>query len=192
VPEQPEQGYGRGRRAYSDPRSGERGAVPSRQPRPSAAYGGPGDDAWSDHVQHDTRPGAGQAASRPVRPSTREPGLPAWAALGVLLVIAGIGGLIDQLGGTQIRGGFGWALVLASLVAILAVKRSHMFSIVIAPPLVYFAASTTMLYLRSGGLKDRKVLIDAATSWLVYGFPAIAGATAVVLLIAGIRLIARR
>jgi len=36
------------------------------------------------------------------------------------------------------------------------------------------------------------VLIDAASNWLVYGFPAIAGATAVVLIVAGIRLIIRR
>ena len=46
--------------------------------------------------------------------------------------------------------------------------------------------------MRSHGLDDRGVLIDAATNWLVYGFPAIAGATAAVLIIAGIRLIIRR
>jgi len=36
------------------------------------------------------------------------------------------------------------------------------------------------------------VLLDAAANWLVYGFPAIAGATAAVLIIAGIRLISGR
>jgi hypothetical protein len=36
------------------------------------------------------------------------------------------------------------------------------------------------------------VLFDAAANWLVYGFPAIAAATAAVLIIAGIRLIVRR
>ena len=46
-----------------------------------------------------------------------------------------------------------------------------------------------MLYLSSGGLHNRKVLIDHAANWLVYGFPAIAGASAAVLIIAGIRLV---
>ena len=49
-----------------------------------------------------------------------------------------------------------------------------------------------MLYFRSGGLHDRQVLFDGAANWLVYGFPAIAAATAAVLIIAGIRLISGR
>jgi hypothetical protein len=63
---------------------------------------------------------------------------------------------------------------------------------VIAPPLVYSLASASMLYVRSSGLKDRRVLLDGAANWLVYGFPAIAAATAAVLIIAGIRLITHR
>ena len=78
------------------------------------------------------------------------------------------------------------------MVAILAVRRSGMFPIIIAPPLVYAIASAAMLYVRSGGLQDKHVLFDAAANWLVYGFPAIAGATAIVLVIAGIRLMLRR
>jgi hypothetical protein len=121
-----------------------------------------------------------------------EPGLPAWGALAVLLAIAGIGGLIDTMSGSQIRGAFNLGVVVGSIVAILAVRRSSMFPIVIAPPLVYSAASAAMLYVRSSGLNDRKVLLDAAANWLVYGFPAVASATAAVLIIAGIRLIAKR
>ena len=37
-----------------------------------------------------------------------------------------------------------------------------------------------------------RALYDAAANWLVYGFPAIAGATAAVLIIAGIRMLSRR
>ena len=125
-------------------------------------------------------------------PKIRERGLPGWAALLVLLVIAGIGGAIDTISGAQVRGGFNIGIVVASIVAILTVRRSAMFPIVIAPPLVYSAASASMLYLRSGGLHDKKVLFDGAANWLVYGFPAIAAATAAVLIIGGIRLIARR
>jgi hypothetical protein len=121
-----------------------------------------------------------------------EPGLAGWVAVLLLIGIAAIGAIIDEVNGNSIRGWFNWSLVIASLIAILVVKRSAMFGVVVAPPLVYFIASAALLYLRSGGLQDRKVLIDAAANWLVYGFPAIAGATAVVLVIAGIRMIVRR
>ena len=121
-----------------------------------------------------------------------ESGLPGWFAVLLLIGIAGVGGLIDSISGTAIRGAFNYGLVFASLVAILAVRRSQMFSVVIAPPLVYFVASAGLLYVRTGGLHNRGKLIDAATNWIVYGFPAIAGATAVVLVVSGIRLVARR
>jgi hypothetical protein len=144
---------------------------------------------------------AGYAARRAQRPlpphldpypQERQPGLPSWAALLLLLVIAGLGGLLDTISGAQARGGFNIGIIVASIIAILAVRRSGMFPIVIAPPIVYSLASGVMLYLRSGGLNDRRELYDGAANWLVYGFPAIAGATAAVLIIAGIRLIARR
>lgn len=121
-----------------------------------------------------------------------ERGLPWWAGLLLLIVIAGIGGLIDTLGSISIKGGFNFGIVAASIVAVLAVKRSHMFPIVIAPPIVYSAAAVSQLYIRSGGLSNRKVVLDAAANYLVYGFPAIAAATAAVLIIAGIRLIVRK
>lgn len=141
-------------------------------------------------VHLDPRPWA-RARDR-ARVKERERGLPGWAALLVLLVIAGIGGVVDTLSGTQIRGGFNIGIVIASIVAILVVRRSAMFPIVIAPPIVYSAASGAMIYVRSGGLDNRSVIYDAAANWLVYGFPAIAGATAAVLIIAGVRLISRR
>jgi hypothetical protein len=130
------------------------------------------------------------SATRPDRPTER--GLPGWAAVGVLLVVAGIGGLIDQVSGASVQGAFNYGMVVASLIAILIVRRSQMFAVVIAPPLVYFIASAVKLYLSSGGLKNRDALINAAANWLVYGFPAIAGATAVVLVIAGFRILSRR
>ena len=130
---------------------------------------------------------AGAAAARP-----HERGLPWWAALLVLAVIAVIGGVIDTVGSIQVRGGFNIGIVVASVVAILIVKRSHMFPIVIAPPIVYSVAAMFQLYIRSGGGHDKKVVFDAAANYLVYGFPAIAAATAAVLIIAGIRLITRK
>jgi hypothetical protein len=127
---------------------------------------------------------------RPARPAER--GVPWWGALLVLIVIAVLGGIIDTLGSISVKGGFNIGIVVASIVAILIVKRSHMFPVVIAPPIVYSAAAVFQLYIRSSGLHDRKVVLDAAANYLVYGFPAIAAATAAVLIIAGIRLISRR
>jgi hypothetical protein len=121
-----------------------------------------------------------------------EPGLPSWGALIVLVTIATLGAAIDTIGGISSRSGFNFGIVLASIVAILAVRRSAMFPVVVAPPIVYSVVSGILLYVRSNGLHDRKVLIDTTANWLVYGFPAIAAATAAVLIIAGIRLIIRR
>ncbi len=126
------------------------------------------------------------------RPGVPERGVAGWFAVLVLILIAAIGGAVDVASGSQVRGGFNVGIVVASIVAIIIVRRRAMFPVVVAPPLVYFAASAIMLYARSGGLHDRKVLLDAAANWLVYGFPAIAGATAAVLIIAGIRMFSGR
>ena len=129
-----------------------------------------------------------------LRDSNRPPerGVPWWAALLVLIAIAGIGGLVDTIGTTSARGGFNVGIVIASIVGMVIVRRSHMFPIVISPPIVYTLAAVFQLYLRSSGLHDKKVIYDAASNYLVYGFPAIAAATAAVLIIAGFRLITRR
>lgn len=169
VPEQPETSYYNvaGQRRTSEPfTTAQTQASAAAQPAPAIGQG------------------------LPARRGER--GLPGWLAVLVLIVIAGIGGLIDSASGSAIRGAFNYGLILASLVAIVIVRRSQMFSVVIAPPLVYFVASAGLLYVRTGGLHNRGKLIDAATNWVVYGFPAIAGATAVVLVIAGIRLVTRR
>lgn len=137
--------------------------------------------------------GSTRSASQ-ARTAARAPerGLPGWAAFILLVAIAAVGGVIDTIGSIQVKGGFNIGIVVASVVAILAVKRSHMFPIVIAPPIVYSAAAVFQLYVRSSGLHDKKVVLDAAANYLVYGFPAIAAATAAVLIIAGVRLISRK
>ena len=161
--------------------------------------GGYTDDGWTE-TTHITAAGsrgadgrsAGVASEEPAATTTKERGVAGWLAVVVLIGITGIGGLIDLLQGTAIRGAFNIALIVGSIVAILIVRRRSMFSVVVAPPLVYFVASAVVLYVRSGGLSNRSRLIDSAINWLVYGFPAIAGATAAVLIIAGIRMITRR
>ena len=160
--------------------------------------GGYTDDGWNE-TTHITVTGApaddgwtASAATEEPAATTEERGVPGWLAVLVLIGITGIGGLIDLLQGTTIKGAFNIALIVGSVVAILIVRRHSMFSVVVAPPLVYFVASAVVLYVRSGGLSNRSRLIDSAINWLVYGFPAIAGATGAVLIIAGIRMIRRR
>jgi Domain of unknown function (DUF6542) len=156
-------------------------AVPDRKPpsNPAVApYAGP-------HVGA-RRPTNGAAAVR------RERGLPGWAALALLVVIAAIGGIIDTATDVQVRGGFNIGIVVASVVAILLVRRSAMLLIVLSPPIVYSAAAMMMLYVRSGGLDNRDEVINAALNYLVYGFPAIATATAVVIVVAFVRQLIKR
>jgi hypothetical protein len=168
-----------------------RGAL--KPPKRAADDGADGWNAAGPLPRRRQSDGRSAAASYPwAPPRAKERGLPWWGALLVLLGIAAIGGLIDTIGSSQTRGGFNIGIVVASVVAILVVRRSHMFPIVIAPPIVYSGAAVFDLYLRSGGLHNKRVVFDAAANYLVYGFPAIASATAAVLIIAGIRLIARR
>jgi hypothetical protein len=155
------------------------------------------DDAWAPAgPPSKSRQRANKLMERQLRElhaqRPKERGVPWWVALIVLIVIAALGGVIDTVGSIQVRGGFNIGIVVASIVGILIVRRSHMFPIVISPPIVYSLAAVFQLYLRSSGLHDKKVVLDAAANYLVYGFPAIAAASAAVLIIAGIRLITRK
>jgi len=182
------------------------GGGSSAPPRVGRAFTPGAEDGWSPAGP---LPGRDQRATRAAERAAERPrgdyssdalraakaperGLPWWAGLLLLIAIAGIGGLIDTLGSIDVKGGFNFGIVAASVIAILAVKRSHMFPIVIAPPIVYSVAAISQLYIRSGGLSNHKVVLDAAANYLVYGFPAIAAATAAVLIIAGLRLIVRK
>jgi hypothetical protein len=141
------------------------------------------------------RASASQSALNRLRaavPATQQRGLPGWGALLVQIGVTVIGILVDALRGQQLGTGFNVGIIAGAVLSILLVRRSSMFPVVVAPPIVYSLAAGVSLYIRSSGLSDHSVLLDAATNWLVYGFPAIAAATAAVLIIAGIRLIVRR
>lgn len=125
-------------------------------------------------------------------PTAHQRGLPGWGGLLVQIAATVLGILIDALRGQQLGTGFNVGIIAGAVLSILLVRRSAMFPVVVAPPIVYSLAAGISLYVRSSGLSDHSVLLDAATNWLVYGFPAIAAATAAVLIIAGIRLILRR
>lgn len=165
------------------------GSAPPKQPSENWTPGGPRSSRDQRAVRAADRRSERDAVTEPRAP---ERGLPWWAGLLVLLAVSGVGGFIDTLGSLQARNGFNIGIVVASIIAVLIVKRSHMFPIVIAPPIVYSAAALLQLYVRSSGLHDHRVVLDAAANYLVYGFPAIAAATAAVLIIAGVRLISRK
>ena len=180
---------------YSGPSAADdhgAGAPPRYQPtsvQPQVPSYGRSDDGW-DAPTHTVS--ASYAATNATAAQVPERGVSGLVAVLVLIAIAAVGAAIDLINHSQVKGGFNISVVVGAVVAILIVRRSAMVPVVVAPPLVYVAASALLLYTRSSGLHDRKVLLDAAANWLVYGFPAIAGATAAVLIIAGIRLISGR
>jgi len=103
---------------------------------------------------------------------------------GAVLLLAGVSavaGLLDVLAGSTLRLIFAGGLVLGTLLASLLVVRRDLLAVVFAPPLVFVAASAVAVLLGRG--KTGGGLVDLATSWLVYGFPAMATATAVAVVI---------
>lgn len=103
---------------------------------------------------------------------------------GAVLLLAGVSavaGLLDVLAGSALRLIFAAGLVLGTLLASLLVVRRDLLTVVFAPPLVFVAASAVAVLLGRG--KTGGGLIDLATSWLVYGFPAMAAATAVAVVV---------
>jgi hypothetical protein len=99
-----------------------------------------------------------------------------------------IGGCVDVFTGTGLRLAFAIGLVLGSAIAAAVVRRGSLLTVVLAPPLIYVVASVLSVIASPGGLGGAGRLYDAATGWLLYGFPAIAAATGIAVVIAGIRL----
>ena len=115
-------------------------------------------------------------------------GGPTLTGVGAVLVLAGIAavaGVLDVLAGSSLRLIFACGLVLGALIASLLVVRRDVLMVVFAPPLVFVAASGVAVLLGRG--ESGGTLIDLATSWLVYGFPAMAVATGVAGVVALVR-----
>ncbi|MFL6130065.1 MAG: DUF6542 domain-containing protein [Mycobacteriales bacterium] len=128
--------------------------------------------------------GAGNRAGYP-EPAHGGPTLTGTGAVLLMAGIAGVAGVVDIVAGSALRLVFSAGLVLGAMVAALLVSRHDLLTVVLAPPLVYLVASLVAVLLGRGeGGGD---IIDAAASWLVYGFPAMAAATGAAAVIAGIR-----
>jgi hypothetical protein len=109
------------------------------------------------------------------------PTLTGVGAVLLLAGVAGVAGLLDVLAGSSLRLIFAAGLVLGTLIASLLVVRRDLLVVVFAPPLVFVAASAVAVLLGRG--ETGGGLVDLATSWLVYGFPAMATATAVAVVV---------
>jgi hypothetical protein len=110
-------------------------------------------------------------------PAAGGPSLTGVGAVLLLTGIAAVGGVLDVLAGSSLRLIFACGLVLGALVASLLVRRRDLLTVVFAPPLVFVAASAVAVLLGRGDSGGG--LVDLATSWLVFGFPAMAIATGV-------------
>jgi hypothetical protein len=120
-------------------------------------------------------------------------GGPTLTGVGAVLLIGGVAavaGVLDVLAGSSLRLIFACGLVLGTLIAALLVVRRDLLVVVFAPPLVFVAASAVAVLLGRG--ESGGTLVDLATSWLVFGFPAMAVATGVATVVALLRNARRR
>lgn len=118
-------------------------------------------------------------------PPARGPSMTGIGAVLLLAGIAGVAGAVDVFAGDSLRLVFSVGLVAGTLVAALLVRARDILMVVFAPPLVFLAASLVAMLLGRG--EGGGGIIDLAASWLVYGFPAMAIATAVAGLVALVR-----
>jgi hypothetical protein len=122
-----------------------------------------------------------QRGADPVPTGGTGPTVTGVGAVLLLAGVAGVAGVLDVLAGSSLRLIFAGGLVLGTLLASLLVVRRDLLMVVFAPPLVFVAASAVAVLLGRG--ETGGGLIDLATSWLVYGFPAMASATAVAVVV---------
>lgn len=125
----------------------------------------------------------------PVQPSerTKRLTLTGVGAL-VLLVVAGaLGAAIDLLFGPGLGTATTVLLPIGALASSWLVRRSALFWVLIAPPLVYLGVLAGSLLLSTGALSPA-----ALAAGLVYGFPAMAIATLVGVAVGALRQVTQR
>ncbi|MEV0766353.1 DUF6542 domain-containing protein [Nocardia sp. NPDC050435] len=128
------------------------------------------------------------APQRSILPSV--PGIPAGAAVLIAVACAFLGFLIDANGDmSELTGTFATLYVIGCVIAVLVVRYRGLFSTMVLPPLLMFVAVPLAYQQLSGstsaGLKD--LLLNLAVP-LIYRFPTMLLATALVLLIGGARI----
>lgn len=171
------------------PRAQSPGPQPTRLQFPAPTQPAQSAAVASESDRTDTQSGHGSASAfdteRGYTRAAAQRGLPAPAALLVLAACLAGGVVVDQIVGSG--SGLRIGLIVGSLLAVLFVRFRSLFVVVVSPPLAFIVGSAAELAVKSGGVPGRTDLLGFATGWLVYGFPTIAAASAVVLVIAGVR-----
>jgi hypothetical protein len=109
-------------------------------------------------------------------------------AVALAFVVTLLGASYDLLTGAGLRRGFAIALVVGAVLAALLVRVPDLFAVVVAPPMVYLLVSVLAAIPHSNGAFESKTRFTALlANWLVYGFPEMATATGLALVIALIR-----
>ncbi|WP_067839976.1 DUF6542 domain-containing protein, partial [Nocardia lijiangensis] len=132
------------------------------------------------------------APQRSVLPSV--PGVPAWAAVLIAVACTLLGFLIDASGDSvELTASFATLYVAGCVAAVLAVRFRGLFTAMVLPPLLLFLAVPLAYQQLTGristGLKD--ILLNLAIP-LVNRFPTMILATALVLAIGGLRIVAAK
>lgn len=134
-----------------------------------------------------TSPSNGRAAER--RPEGTDPARVTLTGAGavLLLVAAGsVGAAVDLLFGPALGIATTVLLPVGAVAAAWLVRRSALFWVVVAPPLVYLLLVVTTL------LVAAELTVTAVAAGVVYGFPAMAIATAIAIAIGALRQVSRR
>ncbi|WP_153504276.1 DUF6542 domain-containing protein [Cumulibacter manganitolerans] len=105
---------------------------------------------------------------------------------GVILIVVGglVGAIVDFLFTDRIGVVTAIGLTLAAAVAALVTRKRDLLSIIVAPPLVYAVVATVVLLMSA-----RTIRVTSIADLAIRGFPAMALATGLAALIAGIRLL---
>jgi len=114
-------------------------------------------------------------------------------AVALAFVVTLAGGSFDLLTGPGLRRGFAIALVVGAVLAAALVRTRDLFVVAVSPPLIYMLVSLLATFPRSNGAFESKTKFTALlANWLVYGFPEMATATGLAVVIAIVRLLMRR
>jgi hypothetical protein len=114
-------------------------------------------------------------------------------ALALALLVTMLGGAYDLATGAGLRRAFAVALVVGTVLAAMLVRTRALYTVVVSPPLIYLAVSALASIIQpTGAFASKAKLMALAANWLVYGFPEMAAATGLAVLIAGLRLVDRQ
>lgn len=114
-------------------------------------------------------------------------------AILLMFVVAAGGAVVDMFTGPGgLRRIFAVSLVVGAVLAALLVRHRGLWTVLIAPPLLYVVMSLLSTLAAPEGVFDSTSKLWAAlVGWLVYGFPEIAIATGLAAVIAGVRFASR-